>query len=345
MKISFVLQGSGRSGGIKSTVKTANGLLQRGHQVRLLVNKGNVDLRTKLRQFWLKTRYPGSSDWLDIYEGKVEKFNDIERCVFEDNEVVVASGWWAAKEMRRVNNGRLIKVHHMRGTFESRSHMVSAWGEDVPKIGVSSQIEKVVEEMLGQKIIATIPNGIDTGEYYPCVPDDQRDGVGTIYSQAYPKDPETILKVLSVLRERYPNKPQYIFGASRRPKQISRKIYNRLPTLEKAREMYSRSFVWFLASRSEGFPAPLLEAMCCGCAVVSTYCSGGSQDIIKDGENGFLAEVSDVEQIVNKIELLLKDEGLRQKFVTSGYDTVKKFSWDNSIDKLERALVSLATAR
>ncbi len=138
--------------------------------------------------------------------------------------------------------------------------------------------------------------------------------------------------------------PQRVFSAHRKPKNIPREIYHRLPSLEEAREIYSRSLVWFLGSYSEGFGVPVLEAMACGCAVVSTSC-GGPQDIIKNGENGFLVKVGDVEQIVNRVKRLLDDGELRQRFVKNSKETLRKFSWESSIDKLEETLSNLARSR
>jgi glycosyltransferase involved in cell wall biosynthesis len=79
---------------------------------------------------------------------------------------------------------------------------------------------------------------------------------------------------------------------------------------------------------------PILEAMACGCAVVSTDC-GGPKDIIKDGENGFLVDVGNSNKLFEKAKLLLKDEGLWRTFAEQSRITVKSYSWENSVDKLE----------
>ena len=345
MNITFILPGGGRSGGIKSTVKAANGLLQRGHKVHLLVNKTGRSPRMRLRELWLKTRYTSDNDWLDLFEGSLERFADIEQCTFDNKEIVVASGWWAGAEIRRVNQNGIIKVHHVRGMLKDADQMRAAWGENVPKIVVASYLEEVIKQVCDQKVYAIIPNGIDTTEFYPSVPESQRNGVGTIFGQGYHKDPETVLGVLNKLRRSRPETPQRVFSTHRRPKDIPSEIFHRLPPLEKIRDIYSRSLVWVLGSSSEGFPAPLLEAMSCGCAVVSTDCGGGAKDIIKDGENGFLVKVGDVEGIVSRVKELLDDGELRQRFVRSSKETLEKFSWGSSIDKLERALSNIAGSR
>jgi len=331
MKITFVLPSGGRAGGIKSTVKAANGLLQRGHKVRLLIKRNMRHPRVQLRRLWLKVCCPCSNDWLGLSEAKVERFVNIKRCTFEKNEIVVASGWWAGEEIRQLESPEIIKVHYIRGMLKDTVQMRKSWGEIVPKIVVGSYLTDVIDKICGQKIYAVIPNGIDTAEFYSSVPESQRDGVGTIYGKGYHKDPETVLAALRRLREECPQTTQRVFGAGRRPKQISCRTYCRLPSLEKTREIYSRSLVWILASYSEGLPAPPLEAMACGCAVVTTDC-GGPRDIIVDGQNGFLVEVGNVEQIVDRVKLLLNDAKLRQHFVEKSRDTVKRFSWDSSVN-------------
>jgi glycosyltransferase involved in cell wall biosynthesis len=344
MKIAFILPGGGRSGGVKCTVKVANGLLRKGHRVRLLVNKGGRSPRTKLRDLWLRARYTCSNDWLHLFKGPVERFSDIRKYTFENKEIVVASGWWAGAEVRRLNQNGIIKVHHVRSMLKNADQMRAAWGENVPKIVVASYLQEVIEQMCGQKVCAIIPDGMDAAEFYPSVQESERNGVGTIYGQGYHKDPKTVVKVLENLRTSRPEIPQRVFSLNRKPKDIPREIYHRLPSLEKAREIYSRSLVWFLGSYSEGFGLPVLEAMACGCAVVSTSC-GGPQDIIKNGENGFLVKVGEVEQIVNRVKMLLDEGELRQRFVENSKETLRKFSWESSIDKLEETLSNLARSR
>ena len=343
MKITFVLPGRGRSGGIKSTVKAANGLIQRGHDVRLLVYE-TPSLKETLRKTWLALRYPSGNDWTSLFLGGVESFRDITRCSFRENEVVVASGGWAARELKRVTDSRIVKVHHIRGIDGDDDLLRDCWAESVPKIGIASYLEPVMEKIVGQRLTAVVPNGIDLDEYYPVTDERARDGVGTILGISWHKDPETITQVVLRLRERRPGLPIRVFGARRRAPAIPQQMYTRLPSLENVRSIYSRSLVWFLGSRSEGFGVPILEAMACGCAVVATDC-GGPRDIIRNGENGFLVRVGDVEQIVEHVEVLLDTPSLREEFVRQGHVTAAEFSWTNSIDKLESVFRSIAAGR
>ena len=62
--------------------------------------------------------------------------------------------------------------------------------------------------------------------------------------------------------------------------------------------------IYIMASDSEGFPIALLEAMASGLVCVATDC-GGPREIIEDGKNGFLVEVSD-EAVVQGLRRAIK---------------------------------------
>jgi glycosyltransferase involved in cell wall biosynthesis len=95
-----------------------------------------------------------------------------------------------------------------------------------------------------------------------------------------------------------------------------------------------------MASQSEGFSMPVLEAMACGCCVVATDC-GGTRDMIVNGENGFLVPVGDLDEIVRTVEFLLSEPQVRSQVSRRAEQTAKQFNWESSIDKLEDALAAL----
>lgn len=69
----------------------------------------------------------------------------------------------------------------------------------------------------------------------------------------------------------------------------------------------SKASVFVLSSRYEGLPTVLVEAMACGCPVVSTACPG-SVEILSDGKYGKLVAIGDAEELARSIITTLESE-------------------------------------
>ena len=83
--------------------------------------------------------------------------------------------------------------------------------------------------------------------------------------------------------------------------------------------------IYVLSSRREGFPCSLIEAMSQGCACVAFDCKTGPNEIITDGKSGLLARDGDVDDLAEKLRLLIEDEKLRQRLSTNAAEEVKRF--------------------
>lgn len=83
----------------------------------------------------------------------------------------------------------------------------------------------------------------------------------------------------------------------------------------------------------DGFPAPPLEAMACGCALVTTAVQGVVEYGIH-GENCLISDPGDVSGMVKNVQDLIEDALLRKRVSCNGLETVEKFSWKRSADSL-----------
>ena len=69
----------------------------------------------------------------------------------------------------------------------------------------------------------------------------------------------------------------------------------------------SRASVFAMPSKVEGLPTVLIEALACGCTIVSTDCQYGPREILEDGRYGRLTPVGDAERMAETIYDALDD--------------------------------------
>jgi len=68
---------------------------------------------------------------------------------------------------------------------------------------------------------------------------------------------------------------------------------------------FSRAAVFVLPSRREGLPTVLIEAMACGCPIVSTDSPHGPREILADGRFGHLVPMGEPRALADAIARML----------------------------------------
>ena len=102
----------------------------------------------------------------------------------------------------------------------------------------------------------------------------------------------------------------------------------------------TRSAVFALPSRYEGFPNALLEAMQLGTACVSFDCPSGPRDLIDSGVNGLLIPAEDVDALTEALRQLALDQPLRQRLAHEAARVSETFAADRVYKLWTEALES-----
>ncbi|MGW4703191.1 glycosyltransferase [Streptomyces sp. NPDC004285] len=97
----------------------------------------------------------------------------------------------------------------------------------------------------------------------------------------------------------------------------------------------SGASVFAQASRAEGFPITLLEAMATGLPCAAFDCAPGVREIISDGEDGLLARLGNTVELGGHISTLITDRELRDRMGDAAFENVKRYAADEITDRWE----------
>ncbi|RMF83414.1 MAG: glycosyltransferase, partial [Nitrospinota bacterium] len=95
---------------------------------------------------------------------------------------------------------------------------------------------------------------------------------------------------------------------------------------------YAASDVLVFPSFYEASSLVLIEAMASGLPVIASR-TGGAEDFIRDGRNGFLLSSFEniVEELSSKMEWFLRNRSRRQEMGEKARETALAYSWDRVV--------------
>ena len=99
-----------------------------------------------------------------------------------------------------------------------------------------------------------------------------------------------------------------------------------------------KASIFVMASRYEGFPNALCEAMGCGLAVIHTDCPTGPREIIRDGFDGILVPTENADALAEAISKLITDEELRRTLGHNARRITERFGIDEVMRQWEALL-------
>jgi len=108
-------------------------------------------------------------------------------------------------------------------------------------------------------------------------------------------------------------------------------------------EALSSLDIFLFTSKTEGLGTSVLDALGCGVPVVATK-AGGVPEMIESNKNGLLTNIQAPEELAKSIELLIKEEDLRNRFKEEGKKTIQNFSKEKTASETSKIYKELTDA-
>jgi glycosyltransferase involved in cell wall biosynthesis len=113
---------------------------------------------------------------------------------------------------------------------------------------------------------------------------------------------------------------------------------------EEIKRRLARSHLFVLSSSWEGMPGAVMEAMAAGLPVVATRVNG-TDELVLDGETGYLVEVDHVDALAKRLRSLLADSELRARLGAAGARRIQGFSHERLAERKTAFYRELAQER
>lgn len=165
--------------------------------------------------------------------------------------------------------------------------------------------------------------------------------VGRLYPQ---KNQKMMIEAFAKIAPKFPEWSLVIYGEGHLRKVLEKMIQDSrfkiqdkvlLPgRCETVIKEVAKSKVFCLSSDYEGMSNAMIEALCVGTPVISTRVSG-TDELIREGENGLLVDIGDTEGLAQAFEKLLSNQELREQIGKEGQKLAAQFKTETIVDQWE----------
>lgn len=335
MRINFLMPHLKISGGGRIGLNYAHFLAQKGHQVKVVV------ISKKPWRRHLANLLNFKVCWFRGFAAKVLRVKDLRENNLPDADIIVACAWQMARLMNAYSAKKGVQfqfvMHDERLYHGQREEVEKVYKYPIKKIAISSWIKGILKKdfNIDAELLVT-PVDFNLFHSVNVKKSDQEIRVLMLHHTYKWKGIKEGLQAFSSTKKQIPNLKLILFGARKEKIDIPHDEYYYNLSQERLAWLYSKSDIFLCPSWYEGLGMPAMEAMACGCAVVS-YDTGGSRDYAFDGKTAFVAKHRNVEDLSNRLLLAVKNKDLRKKIAQEGHKFVHNDieTWEKSVNRLE----------
>lgn len=257
-------------------------------------------------------------------------------------DVIVATLWRTAEYVERLparSGEKFYFIQHHETWAGPEARVNRTLQSRMKKIVISGWLKDLVHELSGDTAWQ-VPNPVDHAEFFlTSAPAQRARTVSMLYSPHAWKGAAEGVAALELAKASFPDLQAVLFGTAARPDFLPAWIaYVQDPARQVLREtIYNASSIYLCPSWSEGWGLPALEAMACGCAVV-TADNGGTRDFVIDGQNGIVVPPKSAQPLADALVALLGDDARRTAYADRSVRLAQQFTLQASVERLVDAL-------
>jgi L-malate glycosyltransferase len=223
--------------------------------------------------------------------------------------------------------------------------IILIWNKSGAVVSNSEGLKELALKSKPDQKIEIVFNGIDTDFYKPDF--EKKPGNEFIITPGASRITARkgliyLVKAVEKLRDDYPQIRLKILAEGNEKENLTN--YVQMKKLEKevsfpgfipkdrTPSYYQEASIFVLPSLNEGMSNAMLEAVSSGLPILATN-TGGSKELVGERENGFIIKEKDVQDIIDKIKILIENKDLLKAMGEKSRERSFFFSWKSVADK------------
>lgn len=351
MKINFYLPRVYRkiSGGYKVIYQYSNYLASKGHDVYIYYNmnngKNSKHIPKIIGQLIWKLLFIGFPSWFSFNKNVTQILaKQYDNKYIRNADVSIATTPHVAYFISKLSKSKGEKFYFIQG-YENWGKTTDEFVQKSYDLGmnnivISKWLKNIVDKNSKRKS-KLIANGINLDIFKISKEIEKRNSysISMLYSDGEIKGCNYGLEVLKKLKNKYQNLKVTFYGSCVRPRFLPKWInYIKNASENQVVKILNDSAIFMCTSIEEGFGLPGLEAMACGCTLVTTNCHGIME--YANENNAMISEPKDVQAMYRNIDKLLTDNEFRIKLAKKGNSEIQNRSLKVSENEFENYITS-----
>lgn len=349
MRITILFHTSPRvaGGGTKVLYEYANYLAQKGNRVEIvyMANQlwSNFHFPECVRRLLALKSIKKRPTWFDL-DKRIVKYGvfDVNDKTIHEADVIVITDVRTAYPVSKLDGNKGKKIYMIQD-FENwvlpDEKVYETYSLDFKHITVAKFLSEMVDAHSTSKAVC-VSNGINTELFKVTVPIKNRNkhSIAFHYRSNPQKGSKYAFKVIRILQKRYADLEVTIVSIEKKPSDLPqncRFVHGATP--QEVADINNSAAVFMCTSVIEGFGLPGLEAMACGCALVTTDYTA-VHEYAENQYNALISPVKDAESMARNVIRLFENDDLRIKIAQNGAITGAERSLESSAKKFEDAI-------
>ena len=346
MRITFLTPHINISGGVKAILEYAHRFSKRGHEVTVICPQPTfAKLRIKGRSIptffpkrFLMNTLKHKPFWIDV-AANIKCVASWEEKHIPDGDIVVATAWQTApyvKDYSSRKGKKIYLIQHYETLYHAPNNEEKAdetYRYNLRKIVISSWLKKIMRKKFNSEAELLV-TPVNFNQFYPTRNGyNDRKKICMLHHFYSWKGVNDGIEAFEITKKKFPEIQLVMFGANLR-KGSPRYEYYYKPWGSDLRKIYNSCDIFLCPSWREGLAMCSMEAMACKCALVSTD-NGGCGDYAIHEKTALVSPGRDPEKLAVNLIRLLEDESLLKSIAQDGYKHVRRYTWDQAVDKME----------